>query len=123
MDFTTRSNSATGEALFQNERRREKKRNRSADRPEIIDRAVHCELADVTAGEKDGPHYKRIRGKSRPRTTHFQGCLVFEPVQDFIRESGQENMFQQIPAEPPATAVPHDNLIVRSNRRAGRRSQ
>ena len=50
------------QAFFENECGREEQRPGAADR-QIVDGAVHGQLANVAAGEEEGPHHEGIGGE------------------------------------------------------------
>ncbi len=89
---------------------------------QIVDRAVHRQLADRSAGKKQGLHDEGIRAHGNAAGTHFateieQGGIA-EIFKRGIAEGGQEQMLDQFVAQLAAAAVPHhDGGVVGQRKR------
>ena len=122
--------SAIGQPFFEDERRRQVERLGPADR-QVVDRAVHRQLADVAAGEEERPDDERIGGERDPRRActplwpaEPDGRLVLERGQHVVAERRHEQPLRSARRVKQAAAAvaEHDVVVLRPRQRAGARS-
>jgi hypothetical protein len=103
--------------FFQNEARAEPLRPRPAH-GEIVDRAMHGERADVTAGKKQRAHHVRIGREREPRAGRRRGQerAVVPRIERRVAKRRREHLVDQLLREPPATAMGHLNLLLSGQR-------
>jgi hypothetical protein len=70
---------------------------------------VYSERSDIAAGKKERLYYEGIRGDGHARTANLDDRLIVHPIEDWIREERQENVAQQLGAEPSTAAVTEQN--------------
>ena len=106
-------------ALFQNEAGAEKPRLRAADR-QVVDRAIHGQLADGAAGEEERLHDEGIGAHGERAAAQIEHSGVAQVLQCRIAEGGQKEMFDQFIAQLAAAAVAHhDGGITGERQRTG----
>jgi hypothetical protein len=62
---------------------------------EVVDRAVHGQVADVAAGEEQRVDHVRVGGEGQPRAARLDRGLVFEPVEHRVAEGFEEDRLDQ----------------------------
>src|SRR5262249_39835629 len=103
------------ETFFQDQREREAERSRAAHR-EIVDRAVDCELTDVTAREKDRRDDERV-GRERDATFFDrEDRLIVERLEERVSQRWQDRLLDQGRGELPTAAVADEDVIVARER-------
>ena len=64
---------------------------------QIVDRAVDCQVADRSAGEKQRPHDIGIGREGEPAGGNFQQRRIRELVEQPIAKGGQKDLLDQLP--------------------------
>jgi hypothetical protein len=79
------------QSFFQNKRSAHPQRPCTAHR-QVVNRAVHCKRANISATEEKRLYHERIRGNRQPRSIHRDNRLIFQAFQHGIAERGEKNI-------------------------------
>src|ERR1019366_1192017 len=87
-----------GQALFEDERGGEV-HGLGAAHGEVVDRAMHGEVADVAAWKEDGRDDEGVGGEGEARAGDGEDSLIVELVENGIAEGGQEDFVDKVGGE------------------------
>src|SRR5262249_39322202 len=103
----------------------EDQREGQRDRPgaadgEVVDRAVHGELADVAAREEERRHDVRVGRERDAARVDGERRLVVERVERGVPEGRQEEALDELRRKLSAAAVAEQDLVARADRQRAR---
>jgi hypothetical protein len=89
---------------------------------QVVDGAVHGQVADAPAGEEPRPHDVGVGGEGQPRAAGHDHGRVAEPAELAVApaEGRQVDVLVEVAGEPPAAAVAHDDGRVVAQRQRAR---
>ena len=99
------------ESLLEHERERQRERPRAGD-GEVVDGAVHGQLADRAAREADRLDDEAVGGQRQPRTADLDGAGVAELGERLVGERRQQQALDQRLGRLAAGAVRHRDPLV-----------
>ena len=106
-----RASTSIDEALLKNERGAEVERFGAAH-GEIVDSAVYGERADIAAAEEERFDDEAVGGEGETFGADLEDGLIVEAAEDGTAEGGQEDVAQQVCAEPAAGSVAEQDAIL-----------